>query len=618
MMTFPLPPRRGNFRDSRNRSTLALVLLLVHPSFGQSPPPGHGSAAPSTAPEIKVSSRLVVLDVVVSGEHNQPVAGLNHRDFTVLENNVPQTLSQFEEHTSATSPSTAAALPKLPPNVFTNFTRAVEGSPVNILLLDALNTPLTDQSYVRSQMLDYLKNIHASARVAIFGLSSRLFILQGFTSDPELLRSAIKTNKSAGHGPSLLADTGQSTLADTLSDDASFGNSPGATQIIANLQQFESQQAAFQTTLRTEYTLDALNQLARYLSGIPGRKNLIWFSGSFPLNIAPDGSLPDPFANVADFTQELRKTTDAMTLAQVAVYPVDARGLFNNPAFNASSSGANFAKKPGAALDAISNFNSQTIGEHATMDQMAEATGGKAFYNDNGLKQAVSEAIELGANYYTLAYAPKNGNWNGKFRKIQIKLTQPGYRLSYRRGYFADSPAIPLPTLTSSVPKPMQSAMLRGAPDPTQIIFDVGVRRSDTPEETLPKDNRPDAKLLKGPFRRYGVDYGADMRDVLFVTTPDGVRHANLELTTVVYDAEGRALNSVSDTIHADVKRDSYIRLLDTGLSFHQEVGVPAAGTYFLRIGVHDISSDKVGAIEIPTSAVKDISVVKPAARPSR
>ena len=58
--------------------------------------------------------------------------------------------------------------------------------------------------------------------------------------------------------------------------------------ILANLQQFEAEQQSFQLQLRARYTLDALNQLARYMSALPGRKNLIWFSGSFPVNILPD------------------------------------------------------------------------------------------------------------------------------------------------------------------------------------------------------------------------------------------------------------------------------------------------------------------------------------------
>ncbi len=84
---------------------------------------------------------------------------------------------------------------------------------------------------------------------------------------------------------------------------------------------------SFQPQLRARYTLDAHNLLARDLSNLPGRKNLIWFSGSFPISILPDPSLKDPFAVMASSEDEFKETVDLLVLSQVAVYPIDARGL---------------------------------------------------------------------------------------------------------------------------------------------------------------------------------------------------------------------------------------------------------------------------------------------------
>src|SRR6202040_835201 len=111
-------------------------------------------------------------------------------------------------------------------------------------------------------------------------------------------------------------------------------------ETIANMRQFEAQQQSFQLQLRVKYTLDAMSQIARYLSSIPGRKNLIWFSGSFPISVLPDttGNLPDPFAVVADYEKEFRDTVNLLARSQVAVYPVDARGLTNAPVYDAATS----------------------------------------------------------------------------------------------------------------------------------------------------------------------------------------------------------------------------------------------------------------------------------------
>src|SRR5580704_6188514 len=178
-------------------------------------------------------------------------------------------------------------------------------------------------------------------------------------------------------------------LSDTLS---SFGNDPGLADVIANLQQFEAQEQSFQLQLRARYTLDALNQIARSLPGIPGRKNLIWFSGSFPINILPDGDLQNPFAIVASAEEEFRETTNLLTASQVAVYPIDARGLMTSPNLSAANSGSKYVRDPTRFSKDEAKFFQQTADEHSTMLQMAEETGGRAFINTNDLSQAVAES----------------------------------------------------------------------------------------------------------------------------------------------------------------------------------------------------------------------------------
>ena len=386
-------------------------------------------------------------------------------------------------------------MPVMPPGIFTNYSPAPRNGALNVLLLDTLNTPMRDQAYVRDQLRKYLKNAGPTDRIAIFGLTSRLILLQGFTSDPALLKAAID-QKNPRASP-LLDDAvgggGAEPVSDTLS---SLDNSPEMAELVANLQQFEAQEQSFQLQLRAKYTLDALNQIARGLSGIPGRKNLIWFSGSFPINILPDGDLQNPFAVVASSEEEFRETTNMLTASQVAVYPIDARGLMVSPSLNAANSGSKYAGNPTTFGKDQSKFFQQTADEHSTMLQMAEQTGGRAFINTNDLTQAVAKSIEAGSNFYTLAYSPTDTNWNGSFRKIQVKLEQQGYTLAYRRGYYADNPNAPPKkgAVTATTPAnapppldPMRAAMMHGGPDPTQILIKVRV----LPAASAPKTNSP-------------------------------------------------------------------------------------------------------------------------------
>ncbi len=613
----------------------SLLLLATLPSLAYAQTPIQAAPATTTPPvaTLKSNTRLVVLDVVVTDRSQHPVHNLQQSNFTVLENNTSQSIRHFEEHIY---PNPTAAKPEpfpvLPAGIFTNFVPAPPGDSLNVLLLDTLNTPMSDQAFVRNQLKEYLKTARPGTRIAIFGLTSRLSLLQGFTSDPELLKSFIEKNP---HKASPLLDDpagvgGVQSTSDMMSD--SMGSDPGSAQIIANLQQFEAQQQTFQLELRIRYTLDAMNLLARYLSGLPGRKNLIWFSGSFPINVFPDSSLSNPFATVISRDKELRETTNLFTLSQVAVYPVDARGLMVSPTMSAANSGSKYVRNPRAFAADESKFFQQTSAEHATMQQMAEQTGGRAFINTNGLSQAVASAIDSGSNYYTLTYAPTETRNDGKFRKLQVRLQQQGYNLSYRRGYFANdpdsdatkqlpkaaAPATPATAATtpSKPPAPtdsMRAAMTRGAPNPSEILFKVRILPAGAAtdaEATVAPGNapNPDVKLSHGPYRRYLLDMAADPRAVLFTQSSDKLYHGDIQTRIDVYDQDGNLIIDTFNTAHANINAATLQRMLTSGIQLHQQISVPVKGSYYLRIGIHDLNSDRIGSVEVPVAAVKNLA----------
>ena len=200
----------------------------------------------------------------------------------------------------------------------------------------------------------------------------------------------------------------------------------------------------------------------------------------------PDGDLENPFAIVASSEDEFRETTELLSRSQVAVYPIDARGLMVAPMMSAANSGNKYARNPSAYAKDSATFFQNTASEHGTMEAMAEATGGQSYVNTNGLKEAVEKAIDAGSNYYTLTYTPTNQKWNGDYRKIQIDTARKGVTLAYRRGYFGDDPNAPArhgePANTAgaqAVPySPLRAAMLRGGPDPTEVNFATNVRPS--------------------------------------------------------------------------------------------------------------------------------------------
>ncbi len=603
----------------------SLALFLAFASFSI-----HANAQEAPANSgvtLKATSNLVVVDVVVTDGHHNPVHDLHASDFNLEENGAAQHIRNFEEH-RYTASAKPIAMPTLAPGVFTNYSPLPTDGPLNILLVDTLNTPMQDQSYLHSQLLKFIKTAHPNQRMAIFGLTNtRLILLQGFTADPELIRAAV--NKKSIDASPLLDNPLTGREGEKTSDTLLQHTDPRFIdpRLIAMMKQSEAEDVSLKLDMRAKYTLKAMSQLGRYLSNLPGRKNLIWFSGSFPISILPEppaspgneiDNIHNPFAVVRNSDEQFRETVNLLSRSQVAVYPVDARGLAElNTYDNDLSHGPHIGRRSARAdSDDQSKSFSNLVAENSTMNQMAQQTGGKAFTNTNGLAEAVSDAITSGANYYTLTYTPSNNNYNGNFRKIQVKLQQKGLSLSYRRGYYADDPAHtdhdqnkPLPTSASTV----SLAMMYGTPEPAEIVFKTRILpatpASAPPEATLITGTLvgPNASLSHGPYRSYLIDIGAIARTISFTSTSDGHRHAAVELLTIAFNKDGAAITSTANSVHMDLPPDAYAQLLRSGLQVHQQISVPAKGDYYLRIGLHDLTSNHVGAVELPLNSIKNL-----------
>ena len=590
------------------------------------------SAAPQTgSPTIRSRANLVVVDVVVSDD-GKPVKGLQRQAFHIFEDGREQAVKVFEEHNSLDA-SQIQSIPPLPPNTFSNFPETTVTSAANVLLLDALNTPTKDQIYVRQQMTEYLRNIPAGSRIAIFTLASMLRIVQGFTADRTALLAALNDKRNGPSGSPILPvpDDATATTLETGMQDVD-----ASTQVMDSLMQFQADQAAFQTDVRVAMTLEGLKQLAGYLGGIPGRKNLIWLSGSFPFSLDPDVTLSNEFSAARAYKDQLKETSDLLTASRVAVYPVDARGLFPSSVFSAGNPNSNYSgvshgtpstpgapnpggrggggrsarppangnkSNPNAFGGDNAKFAQTTAAEHATMQQIAQETGGQAFYDSNDIKAAVANAIENGGNYYTLAYTPNDPNFDSKFRRIQVKLPDQSYRLSYRQGYFADAPG----EHASNAPlNPTASAIQRGAPPSSQILFKVRVLPSDDPAlKGLESQAGPAglmAKKLSGAVKRYWIDYAADMHQVAASLGSDRLHHFSVEFVAIAYDRDGKILNVANRAFKLNLQSVQYDRIMQTGLPLHQEIDVPT-GEVYLRIGVHDLLTHRIGSLEIPLRA---------------
>ena len=536
-----------------------------------------GRAQQSAQPQYTIRQRvpLTYVDVVVTDDKGHPVHGLHQSDFTLLEDGQPMTPNSFDEHRSdQAAPATTLATPTLPPNTFTNDTPTPPSDrPLNVLLIDSLNTPAIVQGIVQKRLLDFVDKMPAGTRIEVLALDPRLSILQGFTGDRELLRKAITAKL-----PQF------STLQDPQQDPTN--TDPPDLEVQASL-----------TEVRIRTQIASMKQLARYLSGIPGRKNLLWFTASSPLTFPPQPLDPGlwPPELFYDETDAMQSAGDALARAHVAVYSVESRGL--------------------EVIPPHSRKMDLHLTEHYTMDKLADQTGGHAYYNTNGLAESAADALDSGSNYYTLTYTPTNQALDTRFRTITVKVSQPNLHLTYRNGYYAVDPAVDARGKPIEKVTPMQTALMRGALDSTQILFNVKVAQAPGTEATLPATNIPDAKQMHPPYRRYSIAYTIDAHNLEFAPSPDGNYRANFEYGVNVYSPGGdQILNSASKIINPVLPPVVYHSMLKSGAGAHLDIDVPATGEFFLRIAVHDLASDRTGSIEVPTASLTSVSPATSAA----
>jgi VWFA-related protein len=589
---------------------LLIPLLLVSPSLlAQSSDPAVNVKSPDPSLDTSVVTlrqevRNVVVDVIVTDKHGLPITSLDKSSFQVLENGVPQNIEFFEQHSSSDLPPKrpSQTAPTLPADVHSNVAFPPADGPLIVLLLDALNTPASEQAYVRAQILDYLKQVSAGTHIAIFTMGSELQLIQGFTSDPAVLKAALDGRSYPTASPIDSGQSGVNTEGLRLGGQViPLASSVAATR--ASLNRFSNDVANSGSDLQIRYTLDTLNALGVYLAGIPGRKNLIWFAGSIPWTINPDFSLVTSVTSRVDYTKELRNLSQVLTVGRIAVYPVAAGGLITPPGYDANSPNSAYARAGNGNAFAREDMAEQMneAGVHMSIQNLAEATGGRAIYNTNGLSGAVAKVESIGENYYTLAYSPKDKRYDSTLRKLQIHVSAPDMKLDYRRGYYAEDPSRSTGRSVLVQSNPLRAVMQRGAPDATQIPFSLQTAQA----YIQPDPNRPSDRIgnntaaIKGPVVRYEFHWKVDLHSITFSPAAGGGVHGEVDAILAAYDADGKTYNDIYATLPLNFTNAQYNRFLRTGLAMSQILDLPA-GPVFLRAGVMDPNTGHTGALEFP------------------
>jgi len=516
-------------------------------------------------PVLRVTTRLVQVNVVVHDKSGQPVGGLTKDDFTLYEKGKQHKIAFFSV-VEGRKPLKLGRDAQLPTNIFSNRVKHGESpTSATVILLDALNTSFQDQAYAKGQLIKFLEKVQPEDRVAIYLLTRRLIILQDFTSDPDHLLKALARYRASS---SAVLDSAEPAPPDPT------GNNE-LDQFLQGALQMESD---YFNVRRVEDTLQAMEVIAGHLSGIPGRKNLIWFSAGFPfslgLGLEPGQErATSPGQEQRTFSREVQHATRALNNAGVAIYPVDARGLVALPLSMQASSRGTF--RPGQAP-------SMSPPNHDTMRILADETGGRAFYNTNDLEGAARKAIDDSAITYTLGFYPDSDDFDTKYHPLKVEVNRKGLELRYRKGFVA----MPVAVATDKQRTAEIAAALHSPLEATGIGINV---RIDAVEQPKPGSIRMIIQIAQDTIS----------------LQPKGDRTVgSLDILITQNAPDGRVLATTSETLDMNLTRQTYEKVMKSGLVMTKTLE-PNAEAYQIRVLVYDRSTGNVGSIFVPVKIPK-------------
>ena len=565
------------------------------------------SAVPQATPDqvvIQTGTHIVLVNVVAKDKHGKPVDNLSRDDFALRDNGLEQKIAFFAlEETSATPAATA--VPTSPAGLTFTNRPAPNVAAVTVFLFDELNTKLTDQELAKRDFLRYLRGLPAEGRVAVFVLGDSLALLHDFSEDMASLLAALGKHTNRVN-PEVDAATAPPASAHSLT-----GDQATTAQWDDFMKSSSQPYVDYTETVRATRTAAALETIAGHLQGIPGRKTLIWISGGFPIQLGLHNTVDSiPQSNSGarqsggstgrsgkggggsgaggraggrsggnnasssassssatslastelpgtglSFETDVARAIRALNEADVAVYPVDARGVVVAAAFQADRSSIGKRNKPpkaGSPLD----FN------YETLETLAVETGGRAFHHINDLSGAIQEAASDARVSYSLAFSPTADSLDGSYHRLEVTVKRADVKLRYRPGYVAAPDKAVAPSLAEAIANPVALA---------GIGFTVHL------------------EPVEGGYK---ASMTIDPRNIT-LEPKDGKWTGSLQFLVVVGKVEQLT------TIPLNFSEATFHQVQDKGLILGARVKTPPGTTGF-SLGFRDIPSGMVGTLHVP------------------
>jgi len=556
--------------------------------------------AQQPAPEpaaFQSASRLVVLNVVVKDKHGKPVDDLKRDDFLLRDNDHEEKIAMFAVDDARQGTASASAAPL----TYTNGP-ALGAARVTAFLFDELNTQLGDQQLAKKEFLKYLRSLPPSDRIAVFVLGDSLTLLHDFSQDTPSLMAALDKHGNRA-GPEEAA-----SAAAPASSGSIVGDSTTTAQWDSFMASSSQPYTDYAETVRAMRTAAALQTIAAHLQGIPGRKTLIWISSGFPIQLglhnagdsAPESSAngrgssrgpresrqgdgrrtggggarasrisasgrPGSSASSSSasgapgtglsFETDAERAIRALNEADVAVYPVDARGVTVAAPFQADRASLGRQNRPrrgGPPADF----------DYETLEGLAEETGGRAFYHINELHTAMQEAASDASASYSLAFYPRAESLDESYHRLEVSVRRSDLKLRYRPGYMATSKPAVAPSLADAITAPIAYA-------------GIGITARLTPTDG-----------------GYKLSVTVDPRTIT-LEPKDGEWTGSLQFLVVVGKVEQLT------TVPLSFSDAMFQKIQSEGLTLGARVKTPPATTGF-SLGFRDMPSGLVGTLHVP------------------
>jgi VWFA-related protein len=526
--------------------------------------------------EFRTQTILVQVPIVVTDKSGNHLHGLTKEDFHLFENGKEQKIATFEEIVSTNTKLPVAATK---PGEFTNLTLS-EQQPrtVTVIALDTVNTPFLDQSTGRRELVKYLADSLDSGQVlALMIITSHgLKVVQGLTGDPAQLLQVLK--KASGEIPAMhgididaQADAATGDIPDIPS--VSPGSDPTAA-IDTFVERGDAIYSQFQQQNAIETTMNAFLGIAWSLSGIPGRKSLIWATGGFPFTLSSPASVPGGYLSTL-----YERTMAALTAAQISVYPVDVRGLVStSPIGDASQSRV---RTGSALMRQISNRSWLQQSSIDTLNEFADMTGGKAFYNTNDLASSFKRAADDASSYYLASYYLDTHNNHSGWRQLKVKVDKKNSEVRARKGFFVTNATIHLELTRSSDLTYALASPIEGTGVPMSVKW-LGTTGEGAKKKT--------EFFIHMPANGVSIE------------ASEGQNHLNFDVAAAAFvdnSKNGQSAITSGKTVTANVPDAQMASLRANGIGMKDTLEL-GPGQYTVRVVIRDNATGKIGSVTAP------------------